>query len=299
MTINQEKFDMSFDPFTIDYAMAQMIDDNNFHLDWDFPIWNDTQSLCNRENIPKKLKVIQLEAKRLLDTNGFVVFHLGPIFSELSQPAFVVTRFISLFGQPIRVFKLLPGHWRVVDVDLNRPPNRSRGIGHLPLHLDFVNAEQPPDLVCLMCRRSDPQGGGISLISNYSDIQNELCTHTINILSKPIFRDGEVTNLSNIGRDINPFRVFSFGSKWEFRYTSHLLKSDITEETRIALNELEERLQKRVVRFLLKENQLLLINQHKVLHGRDPLGKNQNIVPPEKQRLLFHSFIRSNNYNAT
>jgi hypothetical protein len=46
-------------------------------------------------------------------------------------------------------------------------------------------------------------------------------------------------------------------------------------------------------KFTLQRGDLLIMNQHRCLHGREPLGAGQKDVPPTARRLLLQLFLRS------
>jgi hypothetical protein len=233
--------------------------------------------------------------KQHLDQSGFAVVDFVSLFDTLSQlsAAEIVTDFVTAFGSPLRVFGEESGLWREVGVDLARPPDRSRGSGHLPLHMDFVNAERPPDLVCLLCVRPDPLGGGASLVAPIHGIEEALTQQDVAALSCPVFRDGEVRNLTGVGHDINPFAVISDDTSFRYRYTGHLLKTRMANAFSHALKAAARVLERRVVTVPLREGNLLIMDQHRVVHGRFPVGQGQNALPPEQRRLMLLSFLRT------
>lgn len=226
-----------------------------------------------------------------LNSHGYTIVRFGPNLLE-SRAIDNATLLLSNVGQIIDVFELPSGPWRQIDVDPSRPPNKSRGVGRIPLHLDFVNAENPPDVVCLFCIRPDPQSGGCNLIAPFENVILELSQQEIDDLTKPVFHDGQVKNLSKIGADINPFPVLSSSKKWKFRYTSNMLSLELPKNIERALFKLEDILNTVTVRVMLERFDLLLVDQHRALHGREPLGDSQEKIAPERRRLLLHSFLR-------
>ncbi len=47
------------------------------------------------------------------------------------------------------------------------------------------------------------------------------------------------------------------------------------------------------VSFMLQRGDFLIVNQHRCVHGREPLGANQESVPPAARRLLLQVFLRN------
>ncbi len=240
------------------------------------------------------LSLLAAKASKALKQNGFVVISLRRLLDSYPETVAsgAVTLLLSAFGTPIRVFANIASLWRQIDVDLTRPPNRSRGIGALRLHMDFVNAENPPDLICLLCMRPDPRGGGSSLLARVEGVESHLGVHQLSTLSDPIYRDGAVVGLNGIGEDMNPFPVFSPGSRWRYRYTANLLNTPPTPDAEESLRALARVLEKHCVAVDLARGDCLIVDQHSTLHGRLPLGSDQSGLPPSERRLVLHAFIR-------
>src|ERR1041385_5852134 len=248
--------DVRVDPSKLRFGLRQLISDTELHLsDCGYAVisFTDLANLC------------------------------GP-----NIEAAAITLFLTALGEPIRVFDQLPFHWRQIDADLTRPPNRSRGIGLQPLHHDFVNAEYPPDFVCLYSLRPDPLGAGASLVSDLKWIASELPTDILNQLCLPIYADGVVQNLLNVGRDVNPFPVYSPSAAFQFRYTSNLLENTASESARAALQKLAPAIEERAVKHRLLAGELLIIEQRRAVHGREPLGDGQELLAPSERRLVLH-----------
>lgn len=229
-----------------------------------------------------------------LARNGFVIVALGP--QALRDGGLVAAGMANLIIQsiadPIRVFGRIASLWKALSVDLARPPDRSGGIGRLPLHQDFVNATNPPDVVCIYCANPDPLGGGQTIIAPLNGIERELDADVASILSHRAFVDGTVRDLENVGDDINPFAVLNPGAVFPVRYTGHLLGSEKSPERRRALDQLADRLAARAVARLLDVGDLCLIDQRRALHGRLPLGGSQSMLPPHRRRRLMLSYAR-------
>ncbi|PHN00913.1 Fe(II)-2OG oxygenase family protein [Flavilitoribacter nigricans] len=266
---------------------------------WDFKEWLHGETIIQKTGIlSKELEVFFDLFHRILRGQGFVIINLAFLLDKYSESdaAPICTYLLSTLGSPFRVFKKHPGHWRKLGVDLKRPANRSGGVGISPLHLDFVNAANPPDIVCLLAIRHDPALGGRSIVSSFDGIEKMLSPKHVQILSMSKFSDGVVIELNGIGQDINPFPVLNFNSLWKYRFTGNLLSSEADEVTQKALREMLHILESRKITFLLERGQMLILNQHRVLHGREPLGYGQKDIPENKRRLLLQSFVRTNDF---
>jgi Taurine catabolism dioxygenase TauD, TfdA family len=222
-------------------------------------------------------------------TDGYAVIRLDPLMSPVDAEHYL-QRQLSSVGQPIVVFRD-SGIWRQIGVRLDKHPNRSEGVGSSPLHMDFVNAANPPDYVCLYCVRDDPLGGGSTVLAPI-DASKNLARRHRKLLQRRVYRDGRVIDLENVGYDINPFRVIDDDSLWRFRYTCNLLKAERDSGVVAALRSLDHELMAsmRVVR--LEPGHAILFDQHRWVHGKTPLGADQENVKENHRRLLLQAFCR-------
>lgn len=192
----------------------------------------------------------------------------------------------------IPVFAGIPG-WRIVGVDPSKEHDRSEGVGASPLHIDFVNAEWPPEYIALVCVRADPLGGGQSTLSPLDEALACLAAGDLALLSERLFVDGRVENLLNIGGDMNPFSIVDSSGGLQRRYTAQLLKRAYASPTEEALQRLQVELEAREVAFLIPRGAALVIDQRRFVHGKRPLGPAQHSISPGVRRCLLHGFFRS------
>jgi hypothetical protein len=262
---------------------------------WDFPCWPD----ASIADMPRSKDLAQAIRKigTYLQSDGFCVVRLGSVIIDQPEPiaAGAATLLATAFGSPFRIYQANPSHWRSLGADPNRPANRSEGIGLQLPHTDFCNAELPPDVVCLLCLRPDPLGGGASLVARIDGIEDVLAPAHAEALSRPVFRDGQVVNLCGVGRDANPFAVISREPEERFRYrfVGHLLESAAEPESQAAVRALVDALWERTFTIPLAAGDLLLVNQHLAVHGRAALGAEQESVPAALKRRLLLSFLRT------
>ena len=261
---------------------------------WDFPDWPDV----SMHDVPQsaELAAVIEQIGAHLAEEGYCVVRLGEIVADQPEAiaAGAATLLATAFGSPFRVYENNRGHWRSLGADPKRPTNRSEGVGLQLPHTDFCNAELPPDVVCLLCLRPDPLGGGASLVSRIDGIEAVLAPAQVEALSRPVFRDGQVVNLSGVGRDANPFAIIARmpGECFRYRFVGHLLDSAPEGEARAAVRALIDALWDRMVTIPLAAGDLLLVNQHLAVHGRAALGPEQEHVPEAAKRRLLLSFLR-------
>src|ERR1039457_4105729 len=101
-----------------------------------------------------------------LTRHGFAVidFTSLPADIDLAVDRTIMTALLSAVGTPVQIFNKWP-LWKPIYTMTEVEPSRAGGTGFIPLHMDFVNAEHPPDYTCLLCLRDDPLGGGHSIVS--------------------------------------------------------------------------------------------------------------------------------------
>src|SRR5205823_4324681 len=123
-----------------------------------------------------------------------------------------------MIGAPIQVFALRP-LWKPIYTNTAIEPWRAGGVGFIPLHMDFVNAQHPPEYSCLFCVQPDPLGGGESIVARTDGAGRLLSTRDATLLRESVFSDGKVVDLHHIGADINPFAVLTSDSTWPMRFS--------------------------------------------------------------------------------
>lgn len=197
---------------------------------------------------------------------------------------------ISAIAQPIEVYRS-HGLWKKIGVRFDVAPEKVEGVGFIPLHIDCVNATNPPDIVGFYCHKADPKGGGESLVSSFANALCRLTSEEINSLKTVQIREGKFFELSNIGDELNPFPLIeqsSTGLEW-VRYTGKA-RSAIVGTSPSAVKRFEQLLLSAAVTINLEAGDLLIVNQRLAAHGRLPLGDVGN--SPSSARELWQIFGR-------
>jgi Taurine catabolism dioxygenase TauD, TfdA family len=232
----------------------------------------------------------------LFDVNGngyIIVDGLFPYPDEdINQKLKLPTAVCGILGRPLKVMDKL-GLWLDVPVKLNVQPFRFGGVGYNPLHIDVVNATNPPDMVVLLSERPDPLGGGESVVANMRNALCKLSAEEINLLEESVYRDGQLNNMSNVGEEYNPFPVLKGKNKEEkIRYTAKMLYSMNEGPHRRVIEKLLQLLVEIQETVMLKPGQAIIMNQAIVAHGRLPLGQEQGKIEPQRRRLLHQLYLR-------
>lgn len=231
-------------------------------------------------------------------TGGYAVVRLGNVARALGtgdQFLRVATAILTEVAVPFQPFKRWP-LWKEIGTNLDANPGRSTGTGYNAFHMDLVNATRPPDYTTLLCVRPDPLGGGPSILSDARAAVSRLSPSSRALLAEEAFRYGSFFNLSDVGEECAPFAVLDSDPADDgfVRFTAKMLtEPGLDEEHADAARELADHLIEGQVSLTLQRGDVLIVNQHRFMHGREPLGAGQEDVPPPDRRLLLQLFLRS------
>lgn len=229
---------------------------------------------------------------------GYAVVRLGNIARALgTAEAFLrlTTALLTQVAAPFQPFQRWP-LWKEIGTSLSADPGRSTGTGHNAFHMDLVNATRPPDYSTLLCIRPDPLGGGPSILSDARAAAARLSPPSRALLADKAYRYGSFYELSDVGKEHAPFAVLDNNpaDAGFVRFTAKMLSQPGIDEAHAeAARELAARLTEGQVTIMLGRGDVLIVNQHRYLHGREPLAAGQEMVPPADRRLLLQLFLRS------
>ncbi|MFC9502677.1 TauD/TfdA family dioxygenase [Streptomyces sp. NPDC057002] len=231
------------------------------------------------------------------DGDGFAVLEVGPLLDHygLDDGQKAATIVLSWLGRPLRVFDKWP-LWKPLGTNLAIDPMRATGSGYNPLHIDVVNTTEPPDYSALLCVRPDPRGKGHSLVSQLRRAVNRLSEGERASLAEEVFHDGAFYDLTGVGREYDPFPVLDGRPAFAgfVRFTAKMLPGmDLNDPHTSAVRALERELIAEQKKFFLGFGDLIVVNQHLCVHGREALGERQEEVPEAQRRLLWQMFLRT------
>jgi hypothetical protein len=231
-------------------------------------------------------------------TGGYAVVRLGNIARALGtgdQFLRVATAILAGVAVPFQPFQRWP-LWKEIGTNLDANPGRSTGTGYNAFHMDLVNATRPPDYSTLLCARPDPLGGGLSILSDARAAASRLSPSSRALLADNAYRYGSFFELSDVGEEYAPFAVLD-GDPADagfVRFTAKMLTEPGLDDAHAgAARELAGHLAEGQVSLMLQRGDVLIVNQHRFLHGREPLGSGQEAVLPADRRLLLQLFLRS------
>ncbi|WP_432112884.1 TauD/TfdA family dioxygenase [Streptomyces sp. S1] len=230
-------------------------------------------------------------------TTGYAVVRLGDIVRELgSGEDFLrlATAILTEIATPFQPFQRWP-LWKELGTNLNANPGMSTGTGYNAFHMDVVNSTFPPDYSTLLCVRPDPLGAGASILSNARAAVSRLSLSSRDLLADVAYRYGSFFDLANVGKEYSPFPILDGepDNRGFVRFTAKMLaESELDEKHAQAARELAEELVAGQVSYRLLRGDILIVNQHFAVHGREPLAEGQHDVVPEDRRLLLQLFLR-------
>ncbi|MDH6141973.1 hypothetical protein P3T35_003994 [Kitasatospora sp. GP30] len=231
------------------------------------------------------------------DGPGYAVVRLGNIAQalgtkdEFQRLATAVLAEVAVPFQPFRRWPL----WKELGTNLSANPGMSTGVGYNAFHMDVVNGTEPPDYSALLCVRPDPLGAGASILSDARAAVMRLTPASRALLAEVAYTYGAFYELSDVGTEYRPFPVLDHkpADLGFVRFTAKMLtESGLAAEHAQAARELADELIAGQVSFTLQRGDVLIVNQHRCVHGREALAAGQYDVAPENRRLLLQLFLR-------
>ncbi|QMU74757.1 hypothetical protein GXW83_02150 [Streptacidiphilus sp. PB12-B1b] len=230
--------------------------------------------------------------------DGYAIVRLGKIAEALDtgdQFLRLVTAILTEVAtpfQPIQRFSL----WKPIGTNLKKNPGMTSGTGYNAFHIDLVNATRPPDYTVLLCVRPDSLGAGASILSDAHAAVSRLSPASRALLAEPAYSYGRFFELSDVGKEYRPFPVLDGDPEdldW-VRFTAKMLSEPGADEAHArAAQELSDEMTAGQESVMLQRGDLLIVNQHRYVHGREPLADGQDRVPEPERRLLQQLFLRS------
>lgn len=162
--------------------------------------------------------------------------------------------------------------------------------------MDLVNASLPPEYTTLLCVRSDPLGGGPSILSDAHAAVARLSEDSRALLAESAYHYGTFFDLFGVGEEYKPFPILDGSDPGEgfVRFTAKMLaRSELSPVHAESARELAEELVRGQVSFMLQPGDYLIVAQRRFLHGREALHSGQETIPAADRRLLLQLFLRA------
>ena len=159
------------------------------------------------------------------------------------------------------------------------PTDLSETAAEFAAHTDSTFLRSPHDVLALACRRSDGSGG-LSFLVDVAAVVAHLDADDATALREPVFPFWLNDPLYGIGRHAAPVldELGAGTARYRRDVVAQLVPDtpDLEQRHRDALRRLDELLDDaaRDAEFALAPGQLLIFDNHRLLHGRTPLGSN-------------------------
>ncbi|MET7611920.1 TauD/TfdA family dioxygenase [Streptomyces seoulensis] len=231
------------------------------------------------------------------EVGGYAVVRLGNIVQAIGageQFLRLATAILAEVAVPFQPFKRWP-LWKEIGTDLDAKPGLSTGTGYNAFHMDLVNATRPPDYTTLLRVRPDPLGAGASILSDAREAVSRMSATSRAHLADAAFSYGGFFELSDVGEEYGPFPVLDDepASRGFVRFTAKMLaEPGLDDQHAHAAAELAEQLVAGQISHTLQRGDLMIVDQHRWVHGREPLGDGQRNVAHADRRLLLQLFLR-------
>ncbi|MGH3624954.1 MAG: TauD/TfdA family dioxygenase, partial [Sciscionella sp.] len=174
----------------------------------------------------------------------------------------------------------------------DRDPGSFGGYGRNDLHIDAPNVTCPPDYTSLLILRPDLAGGGASVIGDLRAAMAALPEQDQDVLRQPVFFEGRADRLHGVGESYLPFPILDDGPRYGWvRWAGKLLSDDRNRGHLPVLERFAQHLDQHVHQMMLGRGDLLIADQRRVAHGREPLGA-QDGIPDARRRLLCQAKVR-------
>ncbi|MAS86526.1 MAG: hypothetical protein CMH30_00905 [Micavibrio sp.] len=263
-------------------------------IDWFNPNLDERLLLQIREALQSSssqlLETLEI-ARETYNREGFCVFSLGPDIDR--QDIDIIKKnlicLLSLLGSPFGAF-FEKGFWQTLGVNQSALSYRAESTGYIPLHMDFDQASNPPDGVALFCLRPDPRGGGENTIFNYERFFELLSAEQLEQLRSVSYSYSTLYNQNGIGDLYNPHPLVD---QKLFRYNGKVMPELDDPRTSLLFSALESYFKSASSIYKLEKGDMIVINQHKALHGRLPLAVKENVeYTAGTDRFLLQTYVR-------
>ncbi len=230
---------------------------------------------------------------------GYAVLRLGNLAKALGAGDDRFRRLATAFAAEVAIpFSPFPRWplWKDIGVKVNKDPGKSSGVGYNAFHMDLVNVTRPPEYTSLLCVRTDPLGGGPSILSDAHAAVARLSEKSRALLAETAYHYGTFFDLNEVGEEYGPFPILDGSESGEgfVRFTAKMLeRSELGQAQADAAGELAEELVRGQVSFMLQPGDYLIVNQRRFLHGREALHSGQETIPAPDRRLLLQLFLRA------
>jgi hypothetical protein len=215
---------------------------------------------------------------------------------QMKRAALALT---ALIGKVVQVEDDVYDYWYSLGVDPAASPVAANGLGPNVPHIDMLTYSDFPNAMAILCERSDPSGGGATVLSDIRGAISELSRDHQQALREAVFSYWEDHGLINVGGYLPTWSILPTPLDPRFRFTSKLLnrmaKEPLPVENSVpylaAVSELIKSLEAHSTSIQLKAGDLVLFSQNEYCHGRTGLGTGALDVPSDARRQLWRLYF--------
>lgn len=234
-----------------------------------------TQIVPNSESLEalRRHLLPRSEVMRFVDEVNTICSHLGYVlikglkFDPENKALIGIT---ALIGEPI-VYYDQPFVTDVKPERTDKAKEVHSGVSAFPLHSDKTFAPEPPEYVIFQCVSPDMRGGGHSVLSDARKAFDRLDgAYQVLLKNEPI----TIETPTHINTDICTIQghiLEQRAGKMMFRFRLDLLSAEISPRLRDAVEQFHTCLLEVSEEIRLEQDDLLVVNNHLVLHGRTAL----------------------------
>lgn len=225
---------------------------------------------------------------RQVDAAGYLIVKEA----KASPPQAALASICRLFGAPVQHEMSDPSGIHPVEFINGHPDYANTRNDDLALHTDGSFEQQPPEIMFLYCEHPAREGG-VTCLALADDIYRHLSLVDSNLLSG-LFKDNAYTAKRDEKTATHPiFRDDSGWLRMVFR-AGQAIPITIDEDAQRGVAEIERFLgvESNIVRVKLESNQLLILDNTRVLHGRTAFSRDSG-------RKLHGLWCRSNDEPST
>ena len=153
-----------------------------------------------------------------------------------------------------------------------------------PLHTDMSYVPDPPRFMLLHCVHPDPEGGGISILADCNKVDSLLPDPDCDTICQPIF---SFLYPPNCPEGQSKPHAISGKNLWRYKHSS----MRFPEEATSAVERFNQGLSDVSIRLLLERGDLLILDNHRVVHGRTAYKHGHHELPGRHIMRLYATTV--------
>ncbi|HEY4579656.1 MAG TPA: TauD/TfdA family dioxygenase [Candidatus Acidoferrales bacterium] len=231
---------------------------------------------------PPELLELRGQILDVIDRDGLVV--IGNFTGDYDQ---VMVYLMSLIGAPWRDEKAGP---MVMDIkpikhEMSVETTSYYSWNNFDYHTDLQYVDDPPDFIAIICVTPDAHGEGRSIFADIRAAVQDLSPQALAELEKPNFSFKAPPHYK--GGLVARKPILDKNAQGEFRVRVRFDRASTdTSGAEAALKGLSAALDKHRIEFLVEKNQVYIIDNRRVVHGRTPFSPTFSDSDRHLKRIL-------------